>query len=165
MWSNGVHCTQIWEKSDDENLEILVDEAVKKVLQCESIWNKKECIEMLYNDGLDEEDSERKKTNSYWQFVHRIYAAIGGNTFFDHFVAEQYQREIGIWKHRMETMKRLNTKGDVEKMLTQHRLVFTFEKFDIDGNNRIDFREFKSHIEHQGFKVDTDLLREVLSVQ
>ena len=49
--------TQIWAKSDDENLEILIDEAVKKVLNVMQ-WNQLDNVQMVYRDGTRSLDKD-----------------------------------------------------------------------------------------------------------
>ena len=54
---------QIWAKSDDEKLEILIDEAVRSV-QKKMQWNRPENVAMIYRDGIrsTDDDSDEKKS-------------------------------------------------------------------------------------------------------
>ena len=81
--------TQIWAKSDDENLEILIDEAVKKVLNVMQ-WNQLDNVQMVYRDGTRSLDKDCDGT--FADFVRAVYDEIGGNKWFDRFVEVKFIR-------------------------------------------------------------------------
>eukprot|EP01084_Bolivina_argentea_P306830 530273_1 len=84
----------IWQKSDDHNLEVLMDEIVKKISKS-SRWKNKKWINALYNDGLnDMTELNLAPGKTYLNFVEKIYTVIGGKTFFDEFIEKRYKREI-----------------------------------------------------------------------
>ena len=58
---------QIWEKSDDENMELLLDYAVRKVEKLSAIWDEEMFIKMLYEDGTHLGDT--KKVSTFYDLV------------------------------------------------------------------------------------------------
>ena len=126
---------QIWHKSDDEKLEMLIDEAVKKV-QDAVCWDKVDYVQMLYQDGTKPKEVVEK---TFFDFVEAVYEEVGENAFFDTFIKSHYKREINIWKHKMEQQKELTNADDVFEALQRVR----FEDLDLDHDFAIDFNEFQ----------------------
>ena len=133
-----LYWAQIWHKSDDENLEILIDESIRKIEKM-SFWSQSKFINMLYEDGTKLQNNEDNQDKTYYDFVTKIYEEAGGNKFFDDFIDNQYSREIKIWRHKMESQKELKAPQEIFKVLQG----LDFKQFDFDKNSEIDFDEFK----------------------
>eukprot|EP01084_Bolivina_argentea_P032162 59498_1 len=145
----------IWDKSDDENVEKLIDECCRKVEKQKIYWNTLKYIKMLYEDGTKLNDNDDHKT--YYDFVKCVYKEAGGNVFFDEFVTKNYKREIQIWKHRMESQQQLTNKDAIFTALQK----LDFKEFDFDKDYGIDFNEFQRCFKKLGYSVDRQLLREI----
>eukprot|EP01084_Bolivina_argentea_P281074 480852_1 len=151
-------CKSIWDKSEDENLEILIDECIRKV-QKQFFWNDKNYIEQLYQDGLNLKNVEGNnvKQEIYYDFVKKVYKEAGGNRFFDKFIEKNYKREIQVWKHKIESQKVLKTPEQIAGVLQQ----VNFKEFDIDKDFGIDFYEFQKCFRKLGYFVEKQKLREI----
>eukprot|EP01084_Bolivina_argentea_P281072 480848_1 len=145
----------IWDKSEDENLEILIDDCVRKV-QKQFFWDDLLSIEQLYEDGanLSENDEQRE---TYYDFVKKVYLEAGGNRFFDKFVAKRYKREIRVWKYMIESQKVLKTDEQIAEAIK----LIDFKEFDIDKDFGIDFYEFQKCFRKLGYFVEKQKLREI----
>eukprot|EP01084_Bolivina_argentea_P281073 480850_1 len=151
-------CKSIWDKSEDENLEILIDECIRKV-QKQFFWNDKNYIEQLYQDGLNLKNVEGNnvKQEIYYDFVKKVYKEAGGNRFFDKFIEKNYKREIQVWKHKIESQKVLKTPEQIAGVLQQ----VNFKEFDIDKDFGIDFYEFQKCFRKLGYFVEKDKLKKI----
>ena len=138
-------CYQIWDKSDDENMEIFMDHCIRKIKSFSVIWDELNDIKMLYEDG------------TYYNFVKKIYNEARGNEFFDNFIDQNYEREINIWRHRMESQKELVTKEQIFGVLQK----MDFKDFRIDKDDKIDKDEFKKCFKRLGYFVDTTILENI----
>ena len=95
--------------SDDENLEVLVDEAVIKILSFNELWQDREgFVRCLYNDG------------EFASAVKRVYETLAAAYekekfgFFEEFVSKQYAREIQ--EHSLQ-MERFYDENDEEDLM------------------------------------------------
>eukprot|EP01083_Nonionella_stella_P101721 288631_1 len=159
----------IWQKSEDENLEMLVDACIRKI-ETLSVWQNAQYIEELYDDGLfrisdDDEglfDMTDIKGNldsdkTYFHFVWRVYKEAGGNTFFDDFIKRHYKREIQQWRHYTESRRVLKTNEEIGEAFRK----VTFDELDINKDQGIDFREFQKHFRKLGYFVEKKTLKKI----
>ena len=154
---------QIWAKSDDEKLEILIDEAVRSV-QKTMQWNRPENVAMIYRDGIrstdnDSDDDDEKwdeldgDNKIYFDFVEDIYDEIGAHKWFDKFVEKHYCREISIWRHRIETQKYLSSKQDIINLLLEPKIrQDLFTALDLNDNGKVEIHELRVWIQNQGYR-------------
>ena len=120
-----------------------------------SLWNNPQLIKELYEDGTMLNSDSTKKT--YWDFVRRVYISVGGNAFFDEFVAKNYKREIKIWRHQWETKNELRTDQEIQHILK----TVQFDEFDFDQDENIDFIEFQRCFRTRHLQVDQEKLQKI----
>eukprot|EP01083_Nonionella_stella_P219995 787529_1 len=145
----------IWFKSDDDNLEALIDRCCKTIADQGNIWNDKQHIMGLYEDGLRLDDRDTRET--YYDFVIKVYEAAGGNSFFDEFIEKHFEREYIIWKHKTENERLLTTKPQIFEVLKD----VEFSKFDFSKDKNISWIEFQEYFRKNGFFVDKSILKDI----
>ena len=121
---------QIWDKSDDENMELLLDHAIRKVEKL-IIWDDPNYVKMLYEDGTHLTDDPKKPVvRTFYDLVIKVWKESRGNKFFDKFIAQTYAREISIWRHRMESQKELESPEQIfdalQKMVCDKQPTYTY---------------------------------------
>ena len=180
----------IWYKSNDENLEKLIDDSVREVEKLD-IWEKKDRLEALYDDGLyaklpsiNEEFEDKKEISkeigaylgtelnidaeqekdTYYDFVRDVYKDIGGNRFFNQFIQKNYTREIAmatIHNELKDNQIELKTEDDIINVLIGGK--FDFEQFDMNQNGEMDFFEFEQFFTDFGYSVEKQQIRKIFT--
>eukprot|EP01084_Bolivina_argentea_P121745 215750_1 len=141
----------IWDQSDDENLEILVDECLRSV-SSQECWNNSDDIKALYRDAIN-----RFSGQTYHHFVRKVYDEAGGCTFFDNFIENHYDREIKIWKYYTGQTTKLFSKDQIFEAIQK----INIQTFGIDNQHGMDFEKFSKIVVKSGYDVDDAQLREV----
>eukprot|EP01083_Nonionella_stella_P219994 787527_1 len=140
----------IWFRSDDENLEVLIDQCCKKI-QKQAIWNDKQQIMALHEDGVRLEERDKE---TYYDFVMKVYKKAGGNRFFDEFIESHFKREHIIWRHTMEADL---SKPQIFEVLKD----VEFTQFDCSKDHNISWIEFKNYFRKSRVFVSEPTLREI----
>eukprot|EP01083_Nonionella_stella_P314177 1130828_1 len=94
-------------RSDDEFLEQLIDKAILKVCNLQTLWSDREFIEEIYDD------------NAFAQAVYKVFDLIDADghedlEFIGSFVAQQFKRQINEHKRSIEEKTSI-THDDEEK--------------------------------------------------
>eukprot|EP01084_Bolivina_argentea_P294601 506946_1 len=135
----------IWFQSWDEKIEALIDYAVLKLLDV-PLWTQTSFIDNVYG-----------KSNGYYEAVKSVYAETGKETFFDTFVRDHYQREIDIWKIKLEQPRTIKDKRKILDTLKN----INFKEFDFDSNDRLDKKEFKDCLSANSIHIPQALLNQI----
>eukprot|EP01084_Bolivina_argentea_P022070 40994_1 len=135
----------IWNQSDDERLESLIDESVRKVQQFD-IWMSVDWINKLYDE------------KTYDQFVENVYDIVGGDNFFNEYIKTHYRREIAMWKQIEQNDIDLVEEDSIKIVLIT---LFDFRHRDLNKDGELDFFEFQQFFVDFGYTAPTRKIRKI----
>eukprot|EP01083_Nonionella_stella_P127007 384693_1 len=135
-----------WTRSDDENLEKLIDRGVLKVLNSRRVrhlWQDPKNVELLYDD------------KTFRKFVEKVYDGIDGWGWINETLGRLYEHQLKQAQSQPKKKKKLST----DKQIFHQMQNTEFSDFDSDKDGKIDLKEFVAYFKARKIKIGKDKLQ------